>query len=958
MPNQNATALTSYVERARKVLQYEQRTNHLDQAIRPGGVEAFAARWAEQTSSICKDAGLDLAPIHHFMEHLEGYRRQDPMQRAVNLRAALAILNELDGQYTAPTAGTSVETNVSRPPQPANKTTSPTNQTPVGSPPLPGSTSPTNKITSEPHTSNSAEQARPAPKTPPTTKTTTTGNTVETPSTGPQPTVPRPTKTANTIHLEAGMSTGHTSLTLLTASITAIPSVGPSTATRLQHLGIRTVRDLLFYFPREHRDYSKLTKIAEVPFGEITTTMGLIWEVETKRTNGGRTRTIAKISDETGALYVSWFNQPYLQKQLKIAHGSYLVVTGVKQRFGNKVEFSVRSHEFPEQGESLTTGRLVPIYPLTEGLHAKTLLKFTKWAVDHYAPMVPEHLPWSVLSAGQLMPLPDAIAQIHYPESEEMRVAARRRLAFDELFLIQLGMQERRSRWQHEAAEGNAFKVDPSKIFIDPPGDGTRLIAPAEGRRSSLADISKNASRPPDLKAAEQDQQEQTGPTIGSTLWSMASTDQPFEATLPFRFTDAQRRVISELLGDLAQSRPMCRLLQGDVGAGKTAVAAAALLTAALNGYQGAIMAPTELLAEQHAHSISAMLEPFGIRTVLLTGTLRQRERMMGRAALENGEAAVAIGTHALIQEDVNFQKLGLVIVDEQHRFGVEQRDALRQKGYHPHMLVMTATPIPRTLALTLYGDLDVSVIDQLPPGRQKIITRWRTGAQRKDAYRTIALQVQEGRQAFIICPLIEESETLAVKAATSEYERLQREVFPNLRLGLLHGAMKAADKDQTMHRFRDHELDILVATSVIEVGIDVPNATVMVIEDADRFGLSQLHQFRGRVGRGQHQSFCYVLSADASIQAQERLEVFQEIDDGFRLADEDLRLRGPGDFVGVRQSGMPEMRIADLSDTPLINLTRTIAARLWESDPYLRKPEHSPLRERMHLFWQSFMAH
>src|SRR5205085_10438991 len=297
-------------------------------------------------------------------------------------------------------------------------------------------------------------------------------------------------------------------------------------------------------------------------------------------------------------------------------------------------------------------------------------------------------------------------------------------------------------------------------------------------------------------------------------------------------------------------------------------------------------------------------------------------------------------------------------IVDEQHRFGVEQRDALRQKGYHPHMLVMTATPIPRTLALTVYGDLDVSVIDELPPGRQKIITRWRSGARRDEAYRLIAQQVAEGRQAFIICPLIEESESLAVKAATVEYERLSREVFPNLRLGLLHGSMKAAEKDAAMRRFRDGELNILVATSVIEVGIDVPNATVMVIEDADRFGLSQLHQFRGRVGRGEHQSYCYVLSADASMQAQERLEVFQMTDDGFRLAEQDLRLRGPGDFFGVRQSGVPELRMADLSDTPLIELTRSLAAKLWESDPYLRRPEHTALRERMHLFWQNMMAH
>jgi ATP-dependent DNA helicase RecG len=446
--------------------------------------------------------------------------------------------------------------------------------------------------------------------------------------------------------------------------------------------------------------------------------------------------------------------------------------------------------------------------------------------------------------------------------------------------------------------------------------------------------------------------------SAGSTLWSVAATEQPLEATLPFAFTDAQRRVICEIFADLALNKPMCRLLQGDVGAGKTVVAAAALFMTVLNGYQGAIMAPTELLAEQHARSIGKMLEPFGIHTVLLTGSQRSRERALGRAALESGEAAVAIGTHALIQDDVKFRSLGLVIVDEQHRFGVEQRDALRQKGYHPHMLVMTATPIPRTLSLTLYGDLDVSVIDQLPPGRQKIITRWRSGARRREANELIRQQVSEGRQAFIICPLIEESETLSVKAATTEYERLQKEVFPELRLGLLHGAMKPAEKDQVMHRFRDHELDILVATSVIEVGIDVPNATVMVIEDADRFGLSQLHQFRGRVGRGKYQSYCYVLSAEASLQAQERLGVFQEIDDGFRLAEEDLRLRGPGDFIGVRQSGMPELRIADLNDTPLIHLSRTIAAKLWESDPYLRKPEHAALREKMRLFWQNFMAH
>lgn len=924
MPDQINAQLAQYIERARKVIQYEQRGNHQDRVVR-GGLELFAVHWADEVSTVCKNAGLDLSPIHRFSEHLEGYRRQDPMQRAASLRAVLAILNELGTGNNGQTAENS----------PANAKDSRHNHTSV-----PGSTGTTSVPKVIPGGQTASPVAKPASaenKNASVSSQVAPGGTKtgSVPHRAVQPAQSTSSAPQNSIRLEAGMSAGHTALTLLSADITAVPGVGPSVAAKLRSLGIHTVRDLLFYFPRQHRDYSRLEKIAQLPFGEVTTTIGLIWEVETARTGGGRARTTATISDDTGKLKVMWFNQPYLQKQLQAAKGSYLVVTGVKQRFGNKIEFVVRSHELPEQGDLLNTGRLVPTYPLTEGLHAKTLRRFTKWAVDRYAAMVPEYLPASIRSMGKLMPLPEAVSQIHYPENEDALSAARRRLAFDELFLIQLGMQERRTRWQREAPEGNAFKIDLTKILIDT-GD--------------LRDLFETENE----KHGEID--EQTSP--GSTLWSTIATDQPFEGTLPFRFTQAQRRVIIEIFGDLAKNRPMSRLLQGDVGAGKTAVAAAALLMAVLNGYQGTIMAPTELLAEQHAQSISAMLEPFGIRTVLLTGSLRQRERMMGRSAIENGEAAVAIGTHALIQEDVNFSRLGLVIVDEQHRFGVEQRDALRQKGYHPHMLVMTATPIPRTLALTLYGDLDVSAIDQLPPGRQKIITRWRAGNRRDEAYKLISQEVAQGRQAFIICPLIDESETLAVKAATVEHERLSRDVFPDLRLGLLHGGMKSNEKDAVMRHFRDGALDILVATSVIEVGIDVPNTTVMVIEDADRFGLSQLHQFRGRVGRGKHQSYCYVLSADASMQAQERLEVFQMTDDGFRLAEQDLRLRGPGDFFGVRQSGVPELRMADLSDTPLIELTRSLAAKLWESDPYLRRPEHAALRERMHLFWQNFMAH
>src|SRR5437588_4898202 len=676
MPETTNPTLTSYIERARKVLQHEQRTNHQDQAIKPGGLEIFVVRWADEVSSICKNAGLDLRPIHSFTEYLEGYRQQDPMQRAASLRAALAILNELEQREHG---------------QRSSNVLTPPTQSVVGHDKSGSSTPGRNKSGLNNEITAAKAQTKPENKA-----------------------VVKPPQ--NTTRLEANMSAGHTVLTLLSADITAVPGVGASIAARLHNLGIRSVRDLLFYFPREHRDYSKLEKIASIPFGEVTTTLGLIWDVESMRTSGGRVRTIATISDDTGKLRVTWFNQPYLQKQLQAAKGSYLVVTGVKQRFGNKIEFTVKSHELPEQGDLLNTGRLVPTYALTEGLNAKSLRRFTKWVVDRYAAMIPEYLPTAVRSAARLMPLPEAVSQIHYPENEQSLQAARLRLGFDELFLIQLGMQERKSRWQREAPQGNAFKIDFNKILIDT----SDLTAITSAQTAHNKDTQQNPTLP------------------GNTLWSMLAIEKPFEETLPFRFTEAQRRVIIEIFGDLTQSQPMCRLLQGDVGAGKTPVAAAALLMSALNGYQGAIMAPTELLAEQHAQSIGSMLEPFGIHTVLLTGSLRQRERAFGHAAIENGEAMVAIGTHALIQEDVNFARLGLVIVDEQHRFGVEQRDILRQKGYHPHMLVMTATPIPRTLALTVYGDLDVSVIDQLPPGRQKIITRWRTGARRDEANRLI----------------------------------------------------------------------------------------------------------------------------------------------------------------------------------------------------------------------------
>src|SRR6266581_2950796 len=524
MPETTNPTLTSYIERARKVLQHEQRTNHQDQAIKPGGLEIFVVRWADEVSSICKNAGLDLRPIHSFTEYPEGDRQQDPMQRAASLRAALAILNELEQREHG---------------QRSSNVLTPPTQSVVGHDKSGSSTPGRNKSGLNNEITAAKAQTKPENKT-----------------------VVKPPQ--NTTRLEANMSAGHTVLTLLSADITAVPGVGASIAARLHNLGIRSVRDLLFYFPREHRDYSKLEKIASIPFNELTTTMGLIWEVKNVPTSSGRTRTIATISDETGKLNVTWFNQPYLLKQLKAAQGSYLVVTGVKQRFGNKIEFSVRSHELPEQGDLVNTGRLVPTYPLTECLHAKALRRFTKWVVDRYAAMVPDYLPAAIRSAGKLMPLPDAISHIHYPENETALLNAHRRLGFDELFLIQLGMQERRSRWQQEAPHGNAFNIDLTKIFVDPPTRET-IVQQEKSSKTNGVGENKDVYSPPN-----------------TTLWSPVITDKPFEATLPFRFTDAQQLVICEILADLAQSKPMCRLLQGDVGAGKTAVAAAALLTAAL----------------------------------------------------------------------------------------------------------------------------------------------------------------------------------------------------------------------------------------------------------------------------------------------------------------------------------------------------------------------------------------
>jgi ATP-dependent DNA helicase RecG len=622
---------------------------------------------------------------------------------------------------------------------------------------------------------------------------------------------------------------------------------------------------------------------------------------------GGRRSTEAIVGDESGNVRVIWFNNPYLTKQL--ATNKRVVISGRLGIFNGRPVFQSPEWELLEDKELVHTGRLVPLYPLTQGLRPRQVRKLMKEVVDRWSPELVDFLPSRLKQRCELLELPQAISQAHFPEDEEIKDRARVRLAFDELFLLQLGVLSKKYQWQ-ESQPACPFTIES-----------------------------------PVLKT--------------------------WQSSLPFTLTDAQKKVTKEILANLKKSKPMSRLLQGEVGSGKTVVAMAALLMAAANGYQGAFMAPTEILAEQHftnvchllsraghqeakedyLHSYSGLL-PEPITVALLIGDIKGARKQELQRRILDGDIDIVIGTHALIQKEVEFCRLGLVIVDEQHRFGVTQRSALRQKGFSPHILVMTATPIPRTLALTLYGDLDLSVIDQLPPGRQTIKTRWLKPVQRDKAYDFLRRQVAEGRQAFIICPLIEESEAIQAKAAIAEFELLSKEVFPELRLGLLHGRMSSVDKDEVMCRFRSCQLDILVSTPVVEVGIDIANATVMLIESADRFGLSQLHQFRGRVGRGQEQSYCLLLAENPSEVARERLDIIERIQDGFQLAEEDLKMRGPGEFFGTRQSGLPDLRMAKLSDVSLLELARNEAIRLFEDDPKLKNPEHQPLMKELSRIW------
>jgi ATP-dependent DNA helicase RecG len=676
-----------------------------------------------------------------------------------------------------------------------------------------------------------------------------------------------------------------------------LKGVGPANVRRLDRLGIATVRDLLAHYPHRHLDYSKLKKVAELEPGELTTVVVTVWDVGSFQTRRGFERIEAVTGDETGNLLAVWFRRKdYFGSKLR---GRQVVLSGRVESRGGRLYLNDPEIEFLEQADLVSTARLVPVYHLTEGLNQRWLRGLAKAAVDRYAPMLEEHLPPAIREQHRLLPLTAAVQGLHFPEDEVQLARSRRRLAFDELFVIQLGVAQRKRAWRQSSGA--------PELALDEPLRRT------------------------------------------------------FEQTLPFALTGAQRRALEQILADLAHPQPMGRLLQGDVGAGKTVVAALAMLAAVGRGQQAVLMAPTEILAEQHYRTLSRLLgaEPLrdllaerrgrpGPEVRLLVGSTRGAARREATDGAADGTVDVLVGTHAVIQERVALASLGLAVVDEQHRFGVLQRSALRQKGFNPHVLVMTATPIPRTLALTLYGELDLSIIDELPPGRSPVKTRWVAPDKRRGAYEFVRREVQAGRQAFVVCPLVEESENVAARAATAEYERLAEEVFPELRLGLIHGRMPAAEKDAAMRAFRDHETQVLVATAVIEVGIDIPNASVMLIEAAERFGLAQLHQLRGRVGRGAHQSYCILLSEQPSLDGEERLRVIEETTDGFRLAEEDLRIRGPGEFLGTRQSGLPDLKVASLGDLAMIEEARQSAFALVEADPELARPEHRLLAARL----------
>jgi ATP-dependent DNA helicase RecG len=694
----------------------------------------------------------------------------------------------------------------------------------------------------------------------------------------------------------------------LSASVTVLSNVGPRNAQTLGRLGLYTLRDMLYYFPRRYDDYSQLKPINHLRYGDEVTVIGTVQNVSTRSIRGRKIQLVeAVIDDNTGALRATWFNQPWIGKRLR--RGAQISLSGKIEQYLGRLVINNPEWETLDQ-QQLSTNRVVPIYPLTAKITQRWMRKLMNQVISYWASRVPDPLPENLRREAMLVDLPSALSQIHFPDNWDKLEAARHRLAFDEIFYLQLGVQRQKRAWQERTAS-----------VFESPDDWFNL----------------HINR------------------------------------LPFPLTGAQNRSLADVRNDLASARPMNRLLQGDVGSGKTVIAALAIAIVARQGAQAAFMAPTSILAEQHYRSslellaggnrrINGITTPGSLQSALPALKPEQIRLMIGatpdaekgeiRQGLADGSIKLVIGTHALIEDPVTFADLELIIVDEQHRFGVEQRAKLRSKGTNPHLLVMTATPIPRSLALTVYGDLDISVMDEMPPGRQEVSTYILTPLERERAYSLIKSQLDGGHQAFIIYPLVEESETSDSKAAVEEHTRLQEDVFYKYKLGLLHGRLKPEEKDTVMSRFHTGEYDVLVSTSVVEVGVDVPNATVMLIEGANRFGLAQLHQFRGRVGRGGDKAYCLLVPETADALENERLQAMVETNDGFVLAERDLEQRGPGEFLGTRQAGYSELKLASLTDVQLIEKARRQAQALFQRDPELINPEHQLLAANLERLW------
>jgi ATP-dependent DNA helicase RecG len=674
--------------------------------------------------------------------------------------------------------------------------------------------------------------------------------------------------------------------------VNSVKGIGEKKTSALIRMGISSIRDLLYTFPRRHDDYSKLKPIGSLWFGENVTIIGTIDSVSTRSVRSGKMKLVeAVVSDKSGSLRVTWFNQPWLEKQL--ARAKHIVLSGEIEQYLGRLTMNNPEWE-PLSKKQLHTNRIVPVYPLTKDITQKWLRGIMHDAVQKYGPSIEDPLPDQLRSSISLPKLSNAIQEIHFPDSDKSLQKAKQRLAFDEIFLLQMGVLKQKMQWENR----------PGQVFDSPDG------------------------------------------------WLNSRVEQ-----LPFQLTKAQIKALTQVREDLRSGHPMNRLLQGDVGSGKTVIAALAALIVIRQGAQAAFMAPTSILAEQHFQTLKELLnsDPDEVKEneiSLLIGSTPEDQKEQIRKKLSQGEIKLVIGTHALLQEPVDFQNLQLAIVDEQQRFGVEQRGTLRQKGNNPHLLVMTATPIPRSLALTTFGDLELSVIDELPPGRLPVETHVLYPREIERAYSLVRRQVDNGNQAFIIYPLVEESDKSDEKAAVDEFSRLQEEIFPTYSLGLLHGQMRPDEKESVMTLFRDKEIQILVSTSVVEVGVDIPGATVMLVEGAHRFGLAQLHQFRGRVGRSDQKSYCILIPGSAEEVENQRLQAMVETNDGFVLAEKDLAIRGPGQFLGTRQSGYTELKLASITDLKLIEQARHHASDLFRQDPELSQENHQKLAFAVNQFW------